>query len=127
MSEEIEKAFEEWFKTDGNIKCREHYSDWDKTIMRAAYLAAQKKHEQEMEKLKSFWKPVIVKFESKFPNAGNANTTALTALTEAFDIHCKNERLEQEMAEMRKRNAQMLYDGLNGLKMLEDWYRSGGA
>lgn len=32
----------------------------------------------------------------------------------------------EKLAEAERRNAQMLYDGLNGLKALEDWYRSGG-
>jgi len=47
-----------------------------------------------------FWKPIIEKFETKFPNAGNANTVALTALTEAFDIHCRNSELEKEKSEL---------------------------
>lgn len=48
------------------------------------------------ESLKYFWKTVMDKFSKKYPDAGSANTTALTALTEAFDIYCENERLQKE-------------------------------
>lgn len=52
--------------------------------------------EAQNKQLKDFWKPIVEKFEEKFPNAGNANTLALTALSEAFDIHCKNETIEAQ-------------------------------
>jgi chromosome segregation ATPase len=53
--------------------------------------------EKKMEDLRNFWKPMIDKFETKFPNAGNANTLALTALTESFAIHCENETINEKL------------------------------
>ena len=50
--------------------------------------------------LTNFWKPIIDKFLTKYKNAGNANVVALTALTEAFDIHCRNETLEAKNVEL---------------------------
>lgn len=70
-----------------------------------------KELEKKLADMKNFWKPIIDKFETKYPNAGNANTVALTALTEAFDIHCKNEELEKKLA-VAKELLETRYDTL---------------
>jgi len=77
------------FWRDRNNESIEH---WNEKVKEIAQLKA------EVERLKGFWKPIIEKFETKYPNAGRANTLALTALTESFDIHCENENLKQELA-----------------------------
>ena len=83
-----EELFEEWQCETKSLDCF--------TPLKEAWLAACEIKDKEIEKLKDFWKPIMDKFETKYPNAGNANTIALTALTESFDIHCENEKLKAE-------------------------------
>lgn len=99
MNDKDKEAFEKYL-VENNVNQRQI---WNELLLDEVWHAACEYKQKEIDELKSFWKPIIEKFETKFPNVGNANTLALTSLTQAFDIHCKNEKLQTENDELKDR------------------------
>jgi hypothetical protein len=95
---------------------------WVKHHQQCIELSRQREHELESKlvAVTNFWKPIIKKFETKYPNAGNANTLALTSLTEAFDIHCKNEELEKKLAETNELNTKRINKQVDHIEKLHN-------
>ncbi len=92
MKTRIEEAFKDFInKVSNNRTLAINRLD----LHKKTFIAGTEFMQGEVDKLKDFWKPIMDKFETKYPNAGNANTIALTALTESFDIHCENEKLKE--------------------------------
>lgn len=58
--------------------------------------------QKEIDRLKYFWKSTLESFEKKYPITGHSNIVALTALTNSFDIYCKNEDLQKEIDDLNK-------------------------
>jgi hypothetical protein len=63
--------FEEWFNTESKIKVRDAYSEWDITIMKAAFEAGQKSILDRVPKLEQVLDVAKLQYHATFDHEGN--------------------------------------------------------